>query len=163
MTQKLLRWAPHELSERQQERRLTLAPGFHRPVKSKTPSKMTTHVKIPECPGVFTNRLTMFAAWIVSSAIMASFTFDIHRRQERFQYVINDKPGRRNGVNLCFQTNIGSVCSTKMSASVFDYIVEKAHCQRVFDIFILAHHLERWYMFSIYAGLGYLLFAFYSI
>ncbi|UYV85075.1 Transposase [Cordylochernes scorpioides] len=60
-----------------------------------------------------------------------------------FNAVINDKPCRRNRETSCFQTNPSSVCSAMItSSSVCSAIVEKAHFQRVFDIVILAHHLE---------------------
>ncbi|UYV74820.1 hypothetical protein LAZ67_12001134 [Cordylochernes scorpioides] len=63
------------------------------------------------------------------------YPYIIDRRA--FNSVINDKPRRRNSVTSCFQTNPGCVCNTMMAASVFDAIVEKTHCQRVFDIVIL--------------------------
>ena len=56
--------------------------------------------------------------------------------------VFNDKPGRKNDVMPCFQTNNDSVYSIMMIASVLGGIVKNVGCQRAFVIVTLDHHQE---------------------
>lgn len=87
---------------------------------------------------------------------MTSATLDITNRRD-FRAVINDDPGRMNGLTLCFQTNGRSFYSLMMVASLFGDILENTDCQSAVDIVIQDHHLEWRHEVSLDTNLSHLL------
>ena len=88
---------------------------------------------------VCTNNLTTFAAkWTVSSATMPFYITS----RTALTIVLNDEPKCRNGVTLCFQTNLYSVHKIMKIVSVFDYVSgERLHSgEHMLPACIRYHH-----------------------